>query len=204
MWCVISGAPGTGKHEIATHLMKQGYTYDVTMPTYFSESLNTKEAFDLQLDMMISRYAMQRGVQVRALEEDIVTVGSFWDIHEVYSQVLVQRGMLDAGDYANLARVYRALGMTLESPQKVIFTTATKLDSEAKRSLRGQRELNEEFFDLVVGQYRTYIDTRVRCPHQEVDISLKAFDQTLFDVVASLSYGDKVKAQSLWTKAYLK
>lgn len=204
MWVVISGPPGSGKHEIAKYLAKQGYTYDEVEPVVFSEHMSPQQMFDVQLTHLLSRFERQRVLQKIGGDEDVVTVGSFWDVHEVYSMVMSRFGMFADGGFINLNRIYNALGKTLDSPHKVIFTVSSKLDAEAKMAIRAKSMLNEEFYDAVVGAYRTYMDTRVRCPHQEIDISIKPFDQTLLDVVAALSYGEKVQAKTLWKKDYLR
>lgn len=204
MWTVVSGAPGSAKHEVAKYLAKQGFIYEEQPTVEFDESLTRDKMFELQLATMLSRYQFQRDVQVRAAEDDIVTVGSFWDSHEVYAAVLSYLGRFSSGDYMNLDRIYKALGQTLDAPHKLIYMTSTKLNAEAKLKVQSRTMMNEEIYDAIANKFRVYIDTRVRIPYQEIDLSDKSFDLVLADVAAAVSYTEKTAATTMWRKSYLK
>ena len=209
MWLALIGPPGSCKQAVADRIAKDmGFVVErETLPTEalaaFEQS-PSKEAFGLQLDWMIRRWRLQRNIQRRGAEEDVVQVRTFWDTEHIFTEVLYFRGYIGDKEHEHLRLVYNALSETLTPPHIVIYLRSSSHIAENRISVSGKKSLHEEDSRQIVEMYEAYAK-KIRVSVVEVDV-VEDFELMISEVKAAIEgvRASGMMNQSIWSRGFLK
>lgn len=207
MWVCLIGAPGTCKAAVAERIRRDvGFIVEreAARPLIFEafDKDQRQVAFPLQLALMLARYRLQRDLQKRAQEEDILQVRSFWDTQYVYTTTLYARGYLTVDQLMHLQEISMTLASTLEAPTAVIYLHGTPMMTGDRMALSGQKQHDEERL-VLTSAYQTF-SRMIRVPVIDVEVR-DAFEAMIEEVKVGLDSARATsRSVSLWPREFLK
>jgi deoxyadenosine/deoxycytidine kinase len=201
MWIVIIGGIGTCKAAVADYLSKRR-EYRQVSSVYSpipKECLDGK--FVEQIDYLMARYKDGHSCKKLSVDEDLISIRSFWDTHRVFSEFYFRRHMIRPDNYAVLNRLYKELAEEISAPNGFIYLKNSLMSSQLRTQLTGKLDrFQDEEVEMIAGLYEAFAK-EIRVPVVEVDVN-RPFDEVCDEVIFGL---DSIQTtfslnQSIWER----
>lgn len=208
MWIAVIGAPGSCKEAVASRLAKdQGFVIErEEAPTDLLDKFMKDPnawAYELHLEYLLRRYRLQRQIQKRAGEEDILQIRTFWDTLFVYAAAARARGYLTDAGLRQLQAIHATLEETLEAPALVIYLHGSAMITGDRLALKGRGHHEEDRASLA----RAYAEFATMLRVSVVDIELvEDYEAMIEEIKAGIEAARSSGAggQTLWKRSFLK
>jgi len=200
IWIALIGGPGTAKHAVKDAMVAaDGF---VPMEPQNTVPLHP-DGMSLQVQMMVSRWRMQREIQKRTADEDLVTVRTLWDTHAVYSGLMLRHNEITDREFCQLRNIDAALTETVEPPTVIIHLKATRISQAQRLGLRQRTQLSDEYLTDLARLYNDFAD-RIRIPVVEIDAG-RPFEEVLTDVrgeIMAVRASRQTGGPTIWQKSF--
>lgn len=203
MWIAIIGAPGSCKAAVAQRLAKDnGFRVEREAATHVEADF-AENAFDIQLDYMLARYRLQRTLQRRAGEEDLLQIRTFWDTLHVYAVAAHARGYLKDRELHLLSKIHATLEETMETPTLVVYMHGSSMLAGDRQALTGKSSHEEDRAALSVA-YAQFV-SMIRVPVVDVEIS-ENYEGMVEEVKSGIEAARASGAGglSVWKRSFMK
>jgi len=192
MWISVIGPEGSAKKEIKNHIEEQGYKFrdlrDVYLYSAVGKISSLFDLFDRQLD-----------IQDEMRTKDIVTIGTIWDAHEIYSQISRGIGYWDAKELEMVDDIYKKLCKRLDPPQMFIYCKSDVVHIQSWLEMTARPREQEDIIIKVLAEYDRLIK-KIRVPVIEIDVTGQideAYNEVNYGMSSIKATADE---RSMWKK----
>lgn len=195
MWICLIGAP-TCKQAIARDLAaKEKYKHEqISFPRFIERHPDSAN-----LNLLDQYFRQNVDCQSRMMNENIVTISSFWSQHLVYAKSLLETSRIDQKAFEISEYFYNRLAKQLEPPSIFLYTAADHITVRDRMNLKREEE-GEEWVDAVRRNYDE-LAKLIRVPVVEIDAGRtysKIWDSVEFDVAQMKT--TRSADQTLWRR----
>lgn len=193
MWISIIGTNGSGKSLVKNFLDKRGFRLE-------SELFNINSSLDVRSDFYFNH---DMSAYKKRLNQDIFTIGSFWDYHECVVPYLFETFQITERDLNLMNERYNTTKDFLEPPSCIIYTKMSEQQSYNRLILSGE-DINHSMVKNLQRQiemYESFIQ-RVAVPVVDIDMGQdigRVFQELEYSVDSVLT--TRLDVASIWQRS---
>jgi hypothetical protein len=135
-------------------------------------------------------------IQKVANASKVITIGSYWDLHEVYSKVYCDMRYFNQLDYGRLDFVYSRLLKYLTAPHMFVRMKTDVIHCQSYLELTDRERMQEDYLLRVFEGFDT-LAQKIRVPVIEIDAT-----DRIEDMYDNLTYGmnsvEASRSSSIW------